>query len=236
MKYPIISPYPLFGSDNYAYLHTVIRYNAAKNGYDNKIYSLRYPDYIPTGPIGPQSKVSEQGSWKKYTQFITDPANEMLAFQIKIPVRVQDKAIICAELYPWNDGTGIEYREPVAWCYDEFVNSPESEIFGKTYLINGQEVAAEYFFAKAWITNIYDPTNKFHLACYMDIGKKIVQGDAPDVSQSANYFQNIIKPETGDKKVFVLRVNLTTLDNNNNIMDMREDTIILNVLSGDDAV
>lgn len=245
MAKPIISPYPLFGPDKYAYLRTLIRYNSMKAGYDSTIYSAISPDYINPGDIGPQSKIKEHGSYEKYTSLITDPEIENLAFQIMIPVRVGLTAIICAEMLEWKTEKGIFVlsNEPIGWSYDKYSHEDGMETFQLPYStvgINDDDKnslaidSVDYFFAPVLISNFLDLTDGVTIENlllkeheYRLIGKKRIDRNSSEIKK-ANFFQNQIKPPENSKRRFVIRVNMTILDGDK-LKDQREDAIILEI-------
>lgn len=246
MATPITSPYPLFGPDNYAYLRTLIRYNTMKSGYDSTIYSAISPDYINPGDIGPQSKVKEHGSYEKYTSLITDDAIENLAFRIMVPVRTDFKAIICAEMLEWEkkdskdpkypNGIWVLSNQPTGWSYGEYeYDENKNEKFSLPYSIaspndsDSNQVTTkevDYFFAPVLISN-YDKTGGALYDAHKNklIKQKVKEGDTD------SFFQKQIDPATKGvtKRRFVIRVNMTILDKNDNLMDQREDAIILEI-------
>ncbi|MEO1258519.1 MAG: hypothetical protein AAFZ15_06970 [Bacteroidota bacterium] len=233
-KYPILSPFPVFGQDEYAYLHTLIRYNTVKAGYDASIYNARFPDYIHAGDIGPQAKVKHQGKFTKYTSLIVDNDTENLAFQISVPVRVEYKAKIQAVLFPL-DVDGLSSPVPVAWSSEEYEKLPNDDqpTFRLTYSTEKvNEDAIEYFIAHVNITNIFDGTNAFHQAwCKESTKVELKSTEEEAILDAPRFLQKVIEPKNGDSKTFVLRVFMTIRDSKNKLMDQRDDSIIIDILS-----
>jgi hypothetical protein len=227
----IINPYPVFGDHKYAYLNIVLLYNGVKTGYDLKINSYQYPDYVPIGPMGGQSGIRHQGKWSKYTSLLTPgTSTENLAFEIQVPIREMDTAEIWAELTPWEKPAGHQCLHPVAWFHKKFesvnfMSDPGEVVF--------EPETARYGFAKIVLSNIFDPNDAFHVEHFTNNPYKIDKND----TDPARFFQSIMEQQFQVNqpsyigKIFCLRVKTKTepYDNMPINPDFREDTILIEI-------